>query len=70
MKKVAVIGGGITGLSAMHYFQQLKREKIRLGLMKKPEGFVELKGEDKQYTPKRKAQNSMSLLIRSRRRER
>lgn len=27
MKKVAVIGGGITGLSVMHYLQQLDREK-------------------------------------------
>ncbi|WP_372868306.1 protoporphyrinogen oxidase [Planomicrobium okeanokoites] len=38
MKKVAVIGGGITGLSAMHYFQQLKREKnldIELVLIEK-----------------------------------
>lgn len=27
MKKVAVIGGGITGLSAMHYIQKLKQQK-------------------------------------------
>lgn len=27
MKKVAVIGGGITGLSAMHYLQKLKQEQ-------------------------------------------
>lgn len=27
MKKVAVIGGGITGLSAMHYLQQLNRQQ-------------------------------------------
>ncbi|WP_422121993.1 protoporphyrinogen oxidase [Planococcus sp. X10-3] len=27
MKKVAIIGGGITGLSAMHYLQKLSREK-------------------------------------------
>ncbi|WP_033543819.1 protoporphyrinogen oxidase [Planococcus sp. CAU13] len=31
MKKVAVIGGGITGLSVMHYLQQLNKEK-NLGL--------------------------------------
>ncbi|TAA72042.1 protoporphyrinogen oxidase [Planococcus salinarum] len=27
MKKVAIIGGGITGLSAMHYFQKLDQQK-------------------------------------------
>lgn len=27
MKKVAIIGGGITGLSAMHYLQKLSRQK-------------------------------------------
>lgn len=27
MKKVAVIGGGITGLSAMHYFRKLKQQE-------------------------------------------
>ncbi|HSJ37092.1 MAG TPA: protoporphyrinogen oxidase [Planococcus sp. (in: firmicutes)] len=31
MKKVAIIGGGITGLSAMHYFQTLNQQK-NLGL--------------------------------------
>lgn len=38
MKKVAVIGGGITGLSAMHYFQKLKQQKnldIELVLIEK-----------------------------------
>lgn len=38
MKKVTVIGGGITGLSAMHYFQKLKRQKnldIELVLIEK-----------------------------------
>lgn len=38
MKKVAIIGGGITGLSAMHYFQKLSRQyglKLDLVLIEK-----------------------------------
>ena len=27
LKKIVVIGGGITGLSTMHYLQKLKNEK-------------------------------------------
>lgn len=27
LKRIVVIGGGITGLSTMHYLQKLKKEK-------------------------------------------